>query len=138
MAATHPQRVLEIGAGCGYQAGVLSHIAQSVFTIEIIQPLAESAHKNLKELHYNNVHTRCGDGHEGWPTEAPFQAIVLSCAAPEIPKNLWSQLAIGGRLIAPIRHADGHQQLMIYDKGPDNEPKSMTSIRVRFVPLTSK
>ena len=97
------ERVLEIGAGSGYAAAILSRIAKEVFTIERHRELAETARERLKRLGYENVQVRCGDGTRGWPEEAPFDAIVVAAGGPGIPPALLEQLRIGGRLVIPRR-----------------------------------
>jgi len=125
-------RVLEIGTGSGYQAAILSLITREVYTIEIIPSLAQSAAERLKELGYNNVYVKCGDGFLGWPEAAPFDAIIITCAPPEVPQPLIEQLAEGGRLIVPL--GDNFQVLTLYTKV--NGKLEKTDIApVRFVPM---
>ena len=128
-------RVLEIGTGSGYQAAVLSGIADSVWTIEIIPSLAESATALLDSLGYGNVTVRSGDGYFGWPEKAPFDGIIVTAAAPGLPPRLAEQLAFGGRLVIPV--GDGRQKLITYVKTSSGlEP--ISSLPVRFVPMTGK
>ena len=96
------ERVLEIGTGSGYQAAVLSSLAKEVFSIEIVEPLGVAARERLKKLGYDNVQVRIGDGYAGWPSEAPFDAIILTAAPPEVPRALVDQLRDGGILVAPV------------------------------------
>jgi len=96
-------RVLEIGAGSGYQAAVLAGTAKHVYTIEIVPELANSAREHLAAMGAKNVTVRLGDGYKGWPDEAPFERIILTAAPPEVPQTLIDQLARGGRLVAPRR-----------------------------------
>lgn len=103
-------RVLDVGTGCGYQAAVLSQLAKKVFSIEIVAPLAALATQHLSELHYDNVQIKCGDGYQGWPEYAPFDAILIAAAADEAPTTLLEQLKVGGHLIVPIRHQ--HNQVL--------------------------
>ena len=125
-------RVLEIGTGSGYQAAILSLLVKDVYTIEIIGSLADSAAQRLASLGYENVHVRHGDGFLGWPEEAPFDAIIITCAPPELPEPLVVQLAEGGRLIVPL--GDDFQMLTLYRKVAGVlEEKQI--IPVRFVPM---
>lgn len=126
-------RVLEIGTGSGYQAAILAELAREVFSIEIVAPLAERAREVLARLGYENVHVRTGDGHAGWPEEAPFDAIVVTAAPPEVPRALLEQLAVGGRLVAPV--GVGSQALQIHTRTPDGFEVE-ESLPVRFVPMT--
>ncbi len=125
-------RVLEIGTGSGYQAAILSLIVQEVYTIEILPKLAETAKKRLKALGYNNVYVKCGDGFLGWPEKAPFDAIIITCATPEIPAPLIEQLADSGRLILP--QGEETQTLTLYRKIGKNLKKEEL-IPVLFVPM---
>ncbi|MBE0433597.1 protein-L-isoaspartate(D-aspartate) O-methyltransferase [candidate division WOR-3 bacterium] len=107
-------RVLEIGTGSGYQAAILSLIVDEVYTIEIVEPLADSSAALLDRLGYKNVHVRHGDGFLGWPETAPFDAIIVTCAPPTVPEPLIAQLAEDGRLIVPL--GDDFQVLTLYRK----------------------
>ncbi len=131
-------RVLEIGTGSGYQAAVLAEIVDEVYTIEIIPALAQSAAKRLKELGYDNVHVKAGDGFFGWPEHAPFDAIVVTAAAPKIPTLLLEQLARGGRLIMPVGPVETSQRLTLVTR--DREGRLSYQVRegVRFVPMTGR
>jgi protein-L-isoaspartate(D-aspartate) O-methyltransferase len=126
-------RVLEIGAGCGYQAAVLSRLAKEVFTIERRPELASVASRLLARLDYANVHVHCGDGTFGLPEIAPFDAILVAAAAPEIPKPLLAQLAERGRMIIPVGGAD-HQELRLVERHGDAFPAKILE-GCRFVPL---
>ncbi|RJR41715.1 MAG: protein-L-isoaspartate(D-aspartate) O-methyltransferase [Deltaproteobacteria bacterium] len=95
-------RVLEIGTGSGYQAAVLAELASAVYSIDRLGSLTEKAQKVLAELGYNNLHVRVGDGTLGWPEEAPFDAILVTAGAPQVPRPLVEQLALGGRLVIPV------------------------------------
>jgi len=135
-AALHLQpgdRVLEIGAGCGYQAAVLSCLAKEVFTIERRPELASSASAKLARLGYASAHVHCGDGTLGLPELAPFDAILVAAAAPAVPKPLLAQLAEGGRMILPVGDTQ-HQELRLIEKRGDAFPTRMLE-GCRFVPL---
>jgi len=95
-------RVLEIGTGSGYQAAVLAELASAVYSIDRLGSLTEKAQKVLAELGYHNLHVRVGDGTLGWPEEAPFDAILVTAGAPQVPRPLVEQLALGGRLVIPV------------------------------------
>jgi len=127
------ERVLEVGTGSGYQAAVLAEIAERVFTIEIVAPLAEEARVRLKELGYGNVEVRAGDGYQGWPEAAPFDAIIVTAAAPRIPEPLRQQLRDGGRLILPV--GDEWQELVVVTRTGDAFEEKRV-LPVRFVPMT--
>ncbi len=129
------EKVLEIGTGSGYQAAVLGELADQVYTIEIVAPLAEEARARLADLGYENVHVRAGDGYRGWPEQAPFDAIILTAAPPAVPQPLIDQLAIGGILAAPI--GDAHQELVVMEKTA-NGLERREVIPVRFVPMTGE
>jgi protein-L-isoaspartate(D-aspartate) O-methyltransferase len=129
------ETVLEVGTGCGYQAAVLAQIAAQVYTIEIVAPLAEEAAARLKRLGYGNVHVRAGDGYLGWPEQAPFDAIMVTAAAPRIPEPLKQQLRDGGRLILPV--GDAWQELVLLTRRGDRFEERRV-LPVRFVPMTGK
>jgi protein-L-isoaspartate(D-aspartate) O-methyltransferase len=129
------ETVLEVGTGSGYQAAVLAEIAARVFTIEIVAPLAEEAAARLKRLGYGNVEVRAGDGYLGWPEAAPFDAIVLTAAAPHIPEPLKQQLKDGGRLVLPV--GDDWQELVVVTRKGDRFDEKRV-LPVRFVPMTGK
>ncbi len=95
-------KVYEVGTGSGYQASILAQLAKEVYSVEIHKPLGESAAKVIKELGYKNLHTRVGDGYEGWPEAAPFDAIIVTCAPTKVPQPLVDQLKEGGRIVIPI------------------------------------
>ncbi|UCC45839.1 MAG: protein-L-isoaspartate(D-aspartate) O-methyltransferase [Candidatus Zixiibacteriota bacterium] len=128
-------RVLEIGTGSGYQAAILSLLASEVFTIEIVQPLADSAKARLSRLGYSNVTVRAGDGFRGWEEEAPFDAIVVTCAPEEIPPPLIDQLADSGRLVIPV--GDMWQELILLTRDGDKINRQSVA-PVRFVPMTGE
>ncbi len=128
-------RVLEIGTGSGYQAAVLAEIADSVFTIEIIPELAQEAAKRLKALGYDNVVVKQGDGYNGWPEKAPFDAIIVTAAPPKIPPPLLEQLKNGGTMVLPV--GEYVQELVVVKKSATG--MAMQNILpVRFVPMTGK
>ncbi len=128
-------RVLEVGTGSGYQAAVLGELAAEVYSIEILPDLARRAASVLEELGYTNVHVKIGDGYLGWPGKAPFDAIILTAAPPEIPLPLLQQLAEGGRLIAPVG-VDFQQLVLIRKKNGVLEKRNL--LPVRFVPMTGR
>jgi protein-L-isoaspartate(D-aspartate) O-methyltransferase len=129
--------VLEIGTGSGYQAAVLSRLVQQVYSVEIIGSLAEQARQRLHRLGYNNVEVRVGNGHYGWPEHAPFDAIIVTAAAHEIPPALIEQLKPGGRLIIPVgRHFTG-QNLRLVSKNSAGLVETHDVLPVIFVPMTN-
>jgi protein-L-isoaspartate(D-aspartate) O-methyltransferase len=130
-------RVLEIGTGSGYQAAVLSQLVAEVYSIEIVEPLAELAAKTLKELSFKNVHTRAGNGWPGWPEEAPFDAIIVTCAPDAIPPALVEQLREGGRMIIPVGPENHVQELYLLEKR-SGKIEQRSILPVRFVPMTGK
>ncbi len=132
---TGNEKVLEIGTGSGYQAAVLARLARKVYSIEIVIALCRSARERLHKLGYRNVRVRCGDGYQGWPGEAPFQAIILTCAPPRLPRTLVEQLAPGGRLVAPVGPVFGVQRLILVTKDRQGRVSQRTLMMVRFVPM---
>jgi protein-L-isoaspartate(D-aspartate) O-methyltransferase len=130
-------KVLEVGTGSGYQAAVLAEMGARVFTIEIVDPLAKRAAADLERLGYRQVHVRSGDGYRGWPSEAPFDAIIVTAAPPEVPAPLKQQLKVGGRLVIPVGASEGIQELRVITRtttGFEEEP----TVAVRFVPMTGE
>ena len=129
-------RVLEVGTGSGYQAGILGEIASEVYTIEIVEPLGERARETLQRLGYDNVHVRIGDGYGGWPEEAPFDAIIVTCAPDHVPQPLLDQLGEGGRLVLPLggRYP---QMLKRYTRRGDTFDEEDLE-PVLFVPMTGE
>jgi protein-L-isoaspartate(D-aspartate) O-methyltransferase len=125
--------VLEIGTGCGYQAAVLGELAKEVYTVEIIPKLAEQARQILRELGYQNVHVKAGDGYQGWEEHAPYDAILVTAAPATIPKPLLNQLALNGRMVIPV--GTWKQDMTIVQKTPDGAILEKT-IPVMFVPMT--
>ena len=128
-------RVLEIGTGSGYQAAVLASMGCTVFTIEIVNPLAERAAETLERLGYGSIQVRAGDGYVGWPEEAPFDAILVTAAPPRIPQPLLDQLADGGHLVAPV--GEDIQHLTVVTRAADDLNRRVV-LPVRFVPMTGE
>ncbi len=131
-------KVLEIGTGSGYQAAVCAEIAKEVYTIEIVEPLAQAAKQRLKELGINNVFVKAGDGYYGWPQEAPFDAIIITAAAGLVPPPLIEQLKPGGIMILPLGSPYGFQSLVLIIKNKKGEIFSKQLFGVRFVPMTGR
>ena len=129
------ERVLEVGTGSGYQAAVLAEIAAEVYTIEIVTALADEARQRLVRLGHGNVTVRAGDGYAGWPEAAPFDAIMVTAAAPRVPEPLKQQLRDGGRLILPI--GDEFQELLLIVRHGERYEERRV-LPVRFVPMTGK
>jgi protein-L-isoaspartate(D-aspartate) O-methyltransferase len=127
--------VLEIGTGCGYHAAVTAEIvgAEHVYSVEYVEELAATARENLADVGYGNVSVRRGDGHEGWPEHAPYDAAYLTCAAPSFPDAVVDQVRAGGRLLAPI--GDGRQRLVLAEKLEDGGLEESDRGGVRFVPM---
>jgi protein-L-isoaspartate(D-aspartate) O-methyltransferase len=131
------ERVLEVGTGSGYQTAVLAHLAREVFSIEIVPALAERARATLIDaLGFDNVFLRVGDGALGWPEAAPFDRILVTAAAPDVPPELVAQLAPGGRMIVPVGGQEEVQMLRVFEKGDDGVSFERDVLSVRFVPLT--
>lgn len=129
-------KVLEIGTGSGYHAAVLSRVAGSVYTIEIVESLGRQARDVLGRLGYRNVHVRIGDGYRGWPEEGPFDAIVLTAAPTRIPDPLLRQLKPGGRMVLPL--GESWQDLLLVTKLADGTLEKKRVLPVRFVPMTGE
>jgi len=129
-------RVLEIGTGSGYQAAVLAEIVGHVYTIEIVPELGESARERLQRLGYSNVTVRVGDGYAGWPEHAPFDGIIVTAAAPDIPQPLVDQLRPGGKLVIPVGGPWLGQDLLVVEKQTDGSVTQRNVLPVAFVPLT--
>lgn len=129
-------RVFELGTGSGYQAAVLAEIVDEVYTVEIVASLAERARATLAALGYDNVHVRAGDGWAGWPEASPFDRIVVTAAAPEVPTTLLDQLRPGGVMVLPVGPPDGAQVLVRVDKRMDGTVRTRELLPVRFVPVT--
>jgi protein-L-isoaspartate(D-aspartate) O-methyltransferase len=131
-------KVLEIGTGSGYQAAVLSELTPHVYTIEIIEPLAQQARKRFDEWGYATITTKQGDGYWGWAEHAPFDAIIVTCAAAHLPPPLWEQLRPGGRIVVPLGSPLYGQSLTIITKTEAGERQSEVITLCRFVPMTGK
>ncbi len=129
-------KVLEIGTGSGYHAAVLSRIARTVYSVEIDEPIASQASKRLSVLGYHNVEVRYGDGYQGWPDKAPFDAILLSAAPPSIPKPLLQQLRVGGKMVVPLG-GGFFQDLLVITKAAEGIERR-TVIPVRLSPMKGK
>ncbi len=129
------ERVLEVGTGSGYQAALLGKLAREVYSIEIVEPLAERARDDLQRLGYRNVHVRHGDGYQGWPEHAPFDAIVVTAAPDHVPEPLIEQLAVGGRMVIPVGR--GVQELLRITRD-ERGIHEQRLFDVRFVPMTGK
>ncbi len=130
--------VLEVGTGSGYQAAVLAELVDTVYSIEIIEPLAERAAADLKRLNYTNVVTRLGDGYYGWEAHAPFDGIVVTAAASHVPQPLVKQLKPGARMVIPVGSTFMTQQLLLLEKREDGKVITRQIGAVRFVPLTGE
>jgi protein-L-isoaspartate(D-aspartate) O-methyltransferase len=130
------EKVLEIGTGSGYQAAVLAELVSKVCTIEIVEPLAHRAETDLKRLGYTNITVRAGDGYQGWPEAAPFDAIIVTCAPDHVPQPLVDQLKEGGRMIIPVGSAGNQELYMLRKRGAKVEKQG--TLPVRFVPMTRK
>lgn len=128
--------VLEVGCGSGYQSAVLSKLVRHVYSVEIVPELAKAAQKRLSQLGYANVTVRHGDGCDGWPEHAPFDGIIVTAAAPEIPPSLIKQLKPGGRMVIPVGQPHGRQDLMLVEKNAAGEVSMQNILPVAFVPLT--
>ena len=130
------EKIMEVGSGCGYNAAVLANLCSHVYSIEVIEWLADFAKVNLKQAGVKNVTVKHGDGFHGWPIKAPFDKIILTAATPIIPDKLKEQLIIGGKLLAPV--SNSFQKLILHEKTGTNEFKEHELIHVRFVPMTGE
>lgn len=128
--------VLEVGTGCGYNAAVLSRLVSQVYSVEIIEWLAELAQENLSATPFTNISTLQADGYKGWPEKAPFDNIILTAAPPEIPKPLKEQLKTGGKLLAPVGRL--LQKLILLKKTGENSFDKTKLLPVNFVPMTGE
>lgn len=132
---TKNDTILEIGTGCGYQTAVLAQLARKVYSIEIVEPLAVAAADRLARLGYDNVEIRSGDGSLGWPERAPFEGIIVTAAAEEIPAALFEQLAPAGRLVLPVGAPHQSQHLYLVTRGAGDIMQKRHLLEVAFVPL---
>jgi protein-L-isoaspartate(D-aspartate) O-methyltransferase len=131
------ERVLEIGTGSGYQAGVLSELCKEVYTVEIREILAVGAQKRLKILGYNNVKVKCDDGYFGWKEYAPFDAIIITCAVNHVPIYLLQQLKEGGRMVLPLGSTEYYQILTLIEKR-EGEIYVNYMAKANFVPMVGE
>ena len=129
-------RVLEVGTGSGYQTAILAEMAGEVFSMEIVEPLAEQAANLLNELGYVNVHVKFGDGNKGWPEHAPFDGVIVTAAANHVPLPLLDQLKPGGRMVIPVGDWPYAQELILITKSQDGMLQQKSILPVSFVPLT--
>ena len=134
LAPRETDRVLEIGTGSGYQAAILSGLVREVYSIEIVEPLAKRAAGDLARLGYRNVSVRHGDGYQGWPEAAPFDAIIVTCAPDHVPQPLVDQLKEGGRMVIPVGEQDDQNLFLLRKRGDRLEREAI--LPVRFVPMT--
>jgi len=131
-------RVLEVGTGSGYQAAILSELVAEVYTIEIIESLGRESAARFAAMGYRNIRAKVGDGYQGWVEHAPFDAIVVTAAARDVPPALTEQLKPGGRLVIPVGSQSGSQTLYVIEKQADGSTTKRSVLGVRFVPLTDK
>ena len=127
--------VLEVGTGSGYQTAILAQLCSKVYSIEYVQALAAAAGARLKRLGYDNIESRCGNGYDGWPEHAPFDAIIVTAAASHIPEPLVEQLKPGGRLVIPVGYPYSYQELRVVEKNEAGEIHVRDVLGVAFVPL---
>ena len=130
--------VLEIGTGSGYQTAILSRLAKMVYSIELIEVLAEKTEKLLTRMKYSNVETRIGNGYAGLPEHAPYDAIIVTAAATHIPQPLQEQLKCGGKLVIPVGRPYMHQELMLVEKDMQGKIHVKNILGVSFVPLITE
>lgn len=135
LVAAEPQTVLEIGSGSGYQAAVLARLVKRVVSLEVIPELAGDAARRLRQMAIANVDVHCADGYLGWPSEAPFDAIIVTACAPFVPPALVEQLRCGGRLVLPVGEPRSCQELRVIDKSADGALQDRFVLPVAFVPL---
>ena len=128
--------ILEIGTGSGYQTAILSQLVRQVYSVEIITDLATGASRRLAKLGYDNVEVRNDDGYFGWPEHAPYDGIIVTAAAPHIPRPLIDQLQPGARLVIPVGLPYSYQELMVIEKKENGEIETKKVLGVSFVPLT--
>lgn len=132
------QKILEIGTGSGYQAAVLAEMGATVYSIEIVPELGDRAIRTLRELGYNDVHVKIGDGYAGWPEVAPFDRIIVTCAPEEVPEPLVEQLKPEGKIVIPIGPENEIQFLVVLKKNKNGRLIRELKYPVRFVPMTGK
>jgi protein-L-isoaspartate(D-aspartate) O-methyltransferase len=130
------EKILEIGAGSGYQAAILAAMGANVFTVEIVEPLAELSRQTLERLGYDNAQVLHADGFRGWPEHAPYDAIIVTCAPDQIPAPLVDQLREGGRMIIPVGTGMNQELVLLQKKNGQIEKQSI--LPVRFVPMTGE
>lgn len=136
LAAVGPEDVVfEVGTGSGYQAAVLGEIVRAVYTVEYVEALGQEAKARLAALGYGNVHVRIGDGYQGWPEHAPFDAILVTAGIDHVPQPLIDQLKPGGRIVIPVGPEGQTQELRVIEKTEDGSVKETSTIPVRFVPF---
>ena len=128
-------KILEIGTGSAYQSAVLAELVSEVYSVEILEELAQQARELLKELGYTNVHVQHSDGFDGWRDKAPFDGIIVTAASPSIPRELVKQLKIGGKLVMPLGAEE--QELIVLEKAADHVEETLAGA-VRFVPMTGQ
>lgn len=131
-------RVLEVGTGSGYQAAVLSKLVGQVYTVEIVEPLGDRAADRLRRLGYDNVHVKIGDGYYGWEEKAPFDRIIVTCAASLVPPPLLRQLKAGGKMCIPVGGQYTVQYLTMVEKSMEGTVTTKKTVPVRFVPLVRR
>ena len=131
-------RVLEIGTGCGYQSAILSTLCQRVYSMEVVPQLSEATQLRLQEMGYDNVELKVGNGYLGWPDHAPYDGIIVTAAADQVPQALVDQLKPGGRLVIPVGQPYSYQELLLVKKDDDGEIHKQHIIGVAFVPMVHK
>ncbi|EGW53002.1 protein-L-isoaspartate O-methyltransferase [endosymbiont of Tevnia jerichonana (vent Tica)] len=133
---TH-DKVLEVGTGSGYQTAILAELVNQLYTVEILPEMARAARQRLDTIGYNNIHYRVGDGRNGWAEEAPFDIILVTAAAVEVPPTLIEQLRPGGRMVLPVGERYAAQELVLLEKDDQGAVSLSSLLPVAFVPLTS-
>jgi len=130
------EKILEVGTGSGYQAAVLAEMGAEVYSVEIVEPLAEQARQNLKAAGYTKVHVRHGDGYQGWQAHAPYDGVIVTCSPSEVPQKLKNQLSEGGRIVIPVGGTFMQNLVVLKKKGNTFERNEITP--VRFVPMQNE